>query len=103
MQNNAYLDLFLDWLNFQKNERLLRLKSANETASTIVANVIGDQGMGEGVCMSCLRRRTECNDNVLLFDSAGTIGIRGNNVFATDESRTSKVSGGIVNFKKILR
>ena len=37
--NNA--DLFLEWLNFQKNERLLRLKSANGTASTIVANVIG--------------------------------------------------------------
>ena len=27
----------MDWLNFQKNERLLRLKSANGTASTIVA------------------------------------------------------------------
>ena len=26
------------------------------------------------------------------------IGIRGNNAFATDESRTSKVSGGLVNF-----
>ena len=31
-------------------------------------------------------------------DTAGTIGIRGNNAFATDESRTSKVSGGLVNF-----
>ena len=31
-------------------------------------------------------------------DIAGTIGIRGNNAFATDESRTSKVSGGLVNF-----
>ena len=30
-------------------------------------------------------------------DTAGTIGIRGNNAFATDESRTSKVSGGLVN------
>ena len=60
--------------------------------------------------MDCLRRQTECNDNVLLFDfvtssccgsgqdAAGTIGIRGNNAFATDESRTSKVSGGLVNF-----
>ena len=50
------------------------------------------------------------NDNVLLLDfvtssccgggqdTAGTIGIRGNNAFATDESRTSKVSGGLVNF-----
>ena len=26
------------------------------------------------------------------------IGIRGNNASATDESRTSKVSGGLVNF-----
>ena len=33
--NNA--DLFLDWLNFQKNERLPKLKSAN---ATIIANVI---------------------------------------------------------------
>ena len=31
-------------------------------------------------------------------DTAGTIAIRGNNAFATDESRTSKVSGGLVNF-----
>ena len=31
-------------------------------------------------------------------DTAGTIGIRGNNAFVTDESRTSKVSGGLVNF-----
>ena len=31
-------------------------------------------------------------------DTAGTIRIRGNNAFATDESRTSKVSGGLVNF-----
>ena len=58
--------------------------------------------------MACLRQRKECN--VLLFDfvtssccergqdTAGTIRIRGNNVFATDESRTSKVSGGLVNF-----
>ena len=54
--------------------------------------------------MACLRRRKECN--VLLFDfvcgggqdTAGTIGIRGNNAFATDESRTSDVSGGLVNF-----
>ena len=57
--------------------------------------------------MACLRRRKECN--VLLDatscscgsgqdeDTAGTIGIRGNNAFATDESRTSKVSGGLVN------
>ena len=30
-------------------------------------------------------------------DIAGTIGIRGNNAFATDQSRTSKVSGGLVN------
>ena len=60
--------------------------------------------MGEGVCIACLRQRTECN--VLLFefvlggrqDIAGTIGIRGNNAFATDESRTSKVSGGLENF-----
>ena len=36
--NNA--DLFLDWLNFQKNERLPKLKSANGTSSTIIANVI---------------------------------------------------------------
>ena len=44
-----------------ENERILRLKSTNGTASTIVANVIGVyQGMGEG--MACLRRRTECND-----------------------------------------
>ena len=28
----------------------------------------------------------------------GTIGIQGNNTFTTDESRTSKVSGGLVNF-----
>ena len=28
----------------------------------------------------------------------GMIGIRGNNSFATDESRTSKISGGLVNF-----
>ena len=58
--------------------------------------------------MVCLRRRKECN--VLLFDfatssgrvggqdTAGTIGIRGDNAFATDESRTSKVSDGLVNF-----
>ena len=58
--------------------------------------------------MACLRRRKECN--VLLSDfvtssccgvgqdTAGTIQIRGNNAFATDESRTSKVSGGLVNF-----
>ena len=31
-------------------------------------------------------------------DTASRIGIRGNNGFATDESRTSKVSGGLVNF-----
>ena len=31
-------------------------------------------------------------------DTTGTIGIRRNNAFATDESRTSKVSGGLVNF-----
>ena len=31
-------------------------------------------------------------------DTGGTIGIRGNNAFATDETRTSKVSGGLVNF-----
>ena len=31
-------------------------------------------------------------------DTGGTIGIRGSNAFATDESRTSKVSGGLVNF-----
>ena len=36
--NNA--DLFLDWLNFPKNERLPKLKSANGTSSTIIANVI---------------------------------------------------------------
>ena len=36
--NNA--DLFLDWLNFQNNERLPKLKSANGTSSTIIANVI---------------------------------------------------------------
>ena len=58
--------------------------------------------------MACLRRRKECN--VLLFDfvtssccgngqdTAGTIGIQGNNAFANDESRTSKVLGGLVNF-----
>ena len=33
-------DVFLDWLNFQKNERLPKLKSANGTSSTIIANVI---------------------------------------------------------------
>ena len=64
--------------------------------------------MGEGVCIACLRRRKEFS--VLLFDfvtssccgggqdTAGTIGILGNNAFATDESWTSKVSGGLVNF-----
>ena len=31
-------------------------------------------------------------------ETAGTIGIQGNNAFTTDESRTSKVSGGLVNF-----
>ena len=31
-------------------------------------------------------------------DEKNTIAIRGNNAFATDESRTSKVSGGLVNF-----
>ena len=31
-------------------------------------------------------------------NTATTIGIRGNNAFATDESRTSQVSGGLVNF-----
>ena len=31
-------------------------------------------------------------------DTAGTIGIRGSNALATGESRTSKVSGGLVNF-----
>ena len=36
--NNA--DLFLDWLNLQKNERLPKLKSANGTSSTTIANVI---------------------------------------------------------------
>ena len=36
--NNA--DLFLDWLNFQKNESLPKLKSANGTSSTTIANVI---------------------------------------------------------------
>ena len=36
--NNA--DLFLDWLKFQKNERLPKLKSANGTSSTIMTNVI---------------------------------------------------------------
>ena len=36
--NNA--DVFLDWLTFQKNERLPKLKSANGTLSTIIANVI---------------------------------------------------------------
>ena len=54
--------------------------------------------------MACLLQRKECN--VLLFefvlwggqDTAGTIGIRGNNAFATDEGRTNKVSGGLVNF-----
>ena len=38
MPNNA--DLFLDWLIFQKNERLPKLKSANGTSSMIIANVI---------------------------------------------------------------
>ena len=33
-------DLFLDWLDFQKNERLPKLKSANDTSSTIIANKI---------------------------------------------------------------
>ena len=44
-------------------------------------------------CSSCLGRRggQECQDT-------GTIGIQGNNTFATDESRTSKVSDGLVNF-----
>ena len=43
--------------------------------------------------MQCfaLRGGQECQDT-------GTIGIRGNNAFATDDSRTSKVSGGLVNF-----
>ena len=36
--NNA--DLFLDWLNYQKHERLPKLKSTNGTSSTIIANVI---------------------------------------------------------------
>ena len=36
--NNA--DLFLDWLNFQINERLPKIKWANGTSSTIIANVI---------------------------------------------------------------
>ena len=36
--NNA--DLFLDGLNFQKNEILPKLKSANGTPSTIIENVI---------------------------------------------------------------
>ena len=46
--------------------------------------------------LQCFARRgrgggQECQDT-------GTIGIRGNNSLATDESRTSKVSGGLVNF-----
>ena len=36
--NNA--DLFLDWLNCPKHKRLPKLKSANGTSSTIIANVI---------------------------------------------------------------
>ena len=40
------------------------------------------------LCCSCRRGGQD----------TGMIGIRGNNAFATDESRTSKVSGGLVNF-----
>ena len=35
---------------------------------------------------------------VVFGQDTGMIGIRGNNAFATDERRTSKVSGGLVNF-----
>ena len=52
--------------------------------------------------MACLRGRTECNDNVLLFDfvtssccgggqdTAGTIGIRRNNQYKIMRSRPMK-------------
>ena len=52
--------------------------------------------------MACLRRRAECNDNVLLFDfvtssccgggqdTAGTIGIRRNNQYKIMRSRPMK-------------
>ena len=84
---------------------LLRLKSANKTASTIVANIIGAISRNgrkyawlayddEKNAMSC--SSTSCCGGGQ--DTAGTIGIRGNNAFATDNSRTSKVSGGLVNF-----
>ena len=57
--------------------------------------------MGEGVCIyddennAMFCSLTSCCGGGK--DTAGTIGIRGNNAFATDESRTSKVSGGLVN------
>ena len=59
--------------------------------------------------MACLRQYDD-EKNAMFYSSCrgrgggqecqdtGTIGIRGNNAFATDESRTSKVSGGLVNF-----
>ena len=53
--------------------------------------------------MACLQRQknamlcssTSCCEGGQ--DTSGTIGTRENNAFATDESRTSKVSGGLVN------
>ena len=42
--------------------------------------------------------RMQCFALRIRVVGVGTIGIRGNNTFATDESRTSKVSGGLVNF-----
>ena len=74
---------------------------------TIVANVIGGISRNgrstHGLLMTtkrmqcfALRLRVDCCGGGQ--DTAGTIGIRGNNAFATDESRTSKVFGGLVNF-----
>ena len=50
----------------------------------------------ENNAMTMFCSSTSCSEGGQ--DTAGTIGIRGNNAFATDESRTSKVSGGLVNF-----
>ena len=82
--NNA--DLFLDWLNFQKNERLPKLKSTNDTSSTIIANVIN----GWEKEYTWLAYDDEKNamfwQNIALFSFSlrvvtSTIEIRGNNAF----------------------
>ena len=77
--NNA--DLFLDWLNFQKNERLPKLKSANGTSSTIIANVIKGWekeytwlAFWQNIALFSFARRGRGQD-------ASTIEIRGNNAF----------------------